>query len=52
MSASPRLRPVPRPGVLAIDLYVPGKSGAPVDMSSIEVTPRPHQQEMLEQLAG
>ncbi|TXM89521.1 aminotransferase class I/II-fold pyridoxal phosphate-dependent enzyme, partial [Methylobacterium sp. WL122] len=29
MSASPRLRPVPRPGVLAIDLYVPGKSGAP-----------------------
>lgn len=29
MSASPRARPVPRPGVLAIDLYVPGKSGAP-----------------------
>ncbi|MCJ2104243.1 histidinol-phosphate transaminase [Methylobacterium sp. E-041] len=29
MSASPRLRPVPRPGVLAIDPYVPGKSGAP-----------------------
>ncbi|WP_328296237.1 DUF3427 domain-containing protein [Kineococcus sp. NBC_00420] len=29
-----------------------GRSGAPVDMSSIEVTPRPHQQEMLEQLAG
>ena len=27
MSASPLVRPVPRPGVLAIDPYVPGKSG-------------------------
>ncbi|GAA0323456.1 superfamily II DNA or RNA helicase/HKD family nuclease [Kineococcus aurantiacus] len=34
------------------DAGATGKSGTPVDMSSIEVTPRPHQQEMLEQLAG
>ena len=29
MSASPSVRPEPRPGVLAIDAYVPGKSGRP-----------------------
>ena len=28
-AASPAARPVPRPGVLAIDAYVPGKSAAP-----------------------
>ncbi|WP_375463168.1 pyridoxal phosphate-dependent aminotransferase [uncultured Methylobacterium sp.] len=28
MAASSLARPVPRPGVMAIDLYVPGKSGA------------------------